>query len=315
MGAELLKRYFDSGITEALRADRTFMQFAMNDDALVNNNTVELAHAGADPTVEINRNTFPATPGQRTDTPTQYTLEELSTDPTFIQYSEEVLVAYAKNQSVMQGHINALRDKMANRLLYKWAAGLTAGTSRRLTTGGSSSATRTSSAPTSTQEVYKLSEADILAAKNILDEQDVPVEGRKFLIPASFLKDILEIDKFVDADKYGNNGNVASGFVGRVFGMEVYMRSQVNRYASAANATGAIKDTEAAAAVTDVAGALIWHPQMVRRATGSINSFVELDSPIYYGDIMSALARFGGIRARNDNRGIVEIVEDAAAGA
>jgi hypothetical protein len=154
--------------------------------------------------------------------------------------------------------------------------------------------------------VYKLNDANILAAKLIMDKDNVPSENRYMLIPPSMLADILAIDKFVEADKYGSS-NVPMGWVGRIYGMNVIMRSRTIVF----DGSDAIKDTEAATAATDTSAAVIWHPMAVRTAIGSIKPFLSLNRPEFHGDIFSAAVRFGGLAARNDNKGIVVIREDA----
>ena len=71
----------------------------------------------------------------------------------------------------------------------------------------------------------------------------------------------------------------------------------------------AIKDPAAATAVTDIAGAIAWHPSFVRRANGAIKTFLNIDDPAYFGSIFSTAVRFGALIARNDNVGLVQIIE------
>ena len=302
MAAELLTRLFLSEITEALRKDNSFMQFAKNDDAFVNNNSVELPHAGTDPTIVIDRSSFPGTISQRTDAATQYILEELSSNPTHLQYSEELTVAYNKRQSIMQQHITALADKKGDRCTYGWAKGVDAA-HRVVTTG---TGTRNSDAPGSTvSTVKKLTKANLLAGKLILDKENVPTSGRYLLLPPGMINDILELDEFTRMDAYGKS-NIPDGWVGMIFGMNVLTRSYVTSHVTS---TYAIKDPEAATATTDLAGGILFHRDFVRRANGDIKVFLNIDDPAYYGSIFSAAVRFGALAARNDYKGIVSLVE------
>lgn len=303
MAAELLTRLFLKEITEALRADNSFMAYAKNDDAFVNNNSVELPHAGTDPVIVIDRSSFPAAVAQRTDVATQYILEELSSTPTHLQYSEELVVAYNKRVSIMEQHVNSLKEKKGDRCAYYWGAQIkTIAAARQLPTTGTG--TRVSDAPTSTAVVKKLTKEDLLAGKKIMDNDNVPMTGRYLLIPAGMLSDILELDEFTRLDAYGKS-NIPDGWVGRIFGFDVVMRSLVNLY----DVSYDIKDTEAVAAATDVMGALMYHRDAVRRANGEVKVFLDLESPEYYGSIISAATRFGAKEARNDGKGIVSIVE------
>lgn len=303
MAAELVTRYFHSDITEALRLDNSFMQFAKNDDAFVNNNSVELPHAGADPAIAIDRSSFPGTIAQRTDAATQYILEEISTDPTHLQFSEELIVNYAKRQSITSQHSNVIKDTKGDRCTYGWAAGAVGAGKVVESTG---TATRASDARGSTLTTVKVVvKADILSIKSILDKDNVPQENRKLLVPPSMHNDLLLLDEFTRMDAYGTS-NIPDGFVGRVFGFDVMVRSHVTSHATT---TLAIKDPAAATATTDQAGAIAWHPGFVRRANGSIKVFMNIDDPAYYGSIFSAAVRFGSLIARNDDVGIVQLIE------
>jgi hypothetical protein len=106
-------------------------------------------------------------------------------------------------------------------------------------------------------------------------------------------------------DAYGKS-NIPDGWVGRIFGFDVLTRTYVTSHTTS---TYAIKDPEAATATTDLAGGLVFHRDMVRRANGDISVFLDVDNPAYYGTIFSAAVRFGALAARNDQKGIVSIVE------
>jgi len=303
MAAELVKRYFHSDIQEALRLDNSFMQFAKNDDAFVNNNSVELPHAGTDPTVVIDRASFPGTIAQRTDSATNYVLEEISTNPSHLQFSEELIVNYAKRQSITSMHANVLMDTKGDRCAYAWAKSAVGASKYKVTTG---TATRASDARGSTVTTVKvLTKADLLAVKLIMDKDLVPQENRKLLLPPSMMNDILLLDEFTRMDAYGKS-NIPDGFVGRIFGFDVMVRGFVTQHTTSSYA---IKSPSAATATTDLAGGIAWHPAFVRRANGSIKTFLDIDNPAYYGSIFSAAVRFGGLIARSDNKGLVQIIE------
>ena len=262
-----------------------------------------MPHAGTDPVIAIDRSSFPGTISQRTDATTQYILEELSTDPTHLQFSEELIVNYAKRQSITSQHSNVIKDTKGDRCAYGWAAGAVAASKFVPTTG---TATRNSDARGSTVSTVKvLVKADILAAKSVLDLDGVPTEGRRLLVPPSMHNDLLLLDEFTRMDAYGTS-NIPDGMVGWVFGFQVMVRRQVTSHTTA---TYAIKDPAAATAVTDIAGAIAWHPSFVRRANGSIKTFLNIDDPAYFGSIFSTAVRFGALIARNDNVGLVQIIE------
>jgi len=55
---------------------------------------------------------------------------------------------------------------------------------------------------------------------------------------------------------------------------------------------------------------VFYSPEYVRRASGVIQPFLDLDKPEYYGSIFSMLVRFGAQVARNDNKGVYILFED-----
>lgn len=92
---------------------------------------------------------------------------------------------------------------------------------------------------TGTGTPLALNRAAILAAKQILDEADVPMMGRKMIVSAGQYNDLLTIDEFISAD-YVNGRPTSSGTVGTLFGMEVLMTTQVttNSTTGYVNGTG-----------------------------------------------------------------------------
>lgn len=66
-----------------------------------------------------------------------------------------------------------------------------------------------------------IDEASILAAMQLLDEQDVPEEGRMILVSPGQYADLLAIDKFIDRD-FIDGYPVSSGALGSLYGMQVY---------------------------------------------------------------------------------------------
>ena len=138
-----------------------------------------------------------------------------------------------------------------------------------------------------------------------MDRDNVPLENRKLLVPPSMHNDLLLLDEFTRMDAYGSS-NIPDGLVGWVFGFAVMVRHQVTSHTTS---TYAIKDPAAATAVTDIAGGIAWHPSFVRRANGTIKTFLNIDDPAYFGSIFSTAVRFGSLIARNDNVGVVQLVE------
>lgn len=67
----------------------------------------------------------------------------------------------------------------------------------------------------------KISKDDILAARAKLDAQEVPAGDRYMLVNPKQEAEMLAIEGFVDASKYGSSDPVQNGELGRVYGFRV----------------------------------------------------------------------------------------------
>jgi len=55
-----------------------------------------------------------------------------------------------------------------------------------------------------------------------LDDQDVPMDGRSFIIPPVVRNTIMGIDRYVSSD-FVNNGQVTNGQIGQLYGIDVFV--------------------------------------------------------------------------------------------
>lgn len=306
MAAELLKRQFLSEIQPKLYPGNGWLSRSINDDAYVNNNTVELPHAGSDPSVVVDRVVLPATIGSRTDAATNYTLEELTTDPTRLGDSEALTVAYNKRSSILDQHAMVQRKKMANRALYKWAAGADS-TRIVASTGSNRAAGNSTGAQTGNRKAF--TEADIIGLQQMFFADDVvneldSINGVAIVTPRQYA-DLIALDSFKRADAYGVS-NIPNGVVRRAYGFDFYVRSSV----VSVDVSNALRSEGAAGATTTQDAAIFYSPQYVRRALGSIKVYINEAEAEYYGSIFSTMVRFGALAARNDNKGVYLLYED-----
>jgi len=75
-----------------------------------------------------------------------------------------------------------------------------------------------------------LEDADVISAIQTLDAGDVPRENRAFVIHPEAMADLRALDKFTRYDAVGQQGIQAgrnNGLVANVYGVDVYMTSQV----------------------------------------------------------------------------------------
>lgn len=304
MAAELLKRYFTTEIQPKLFPDNSFIVRSINDDAWVENDSVQLPHSGANPNVEIDRSILPAPIQKRTDVATEYKMREFTSDPTLITDTEAMVVAYNKRSSVLDQHAKTINNKIAEYALYTWASFATV---KVPSTGSARPAGNSNGSQTGTRKAFTV--ADLLTVRQLFFSSDLQTTNEEVnaiavLTPRQY-SDLLGIAQFTDADKYGSS-NIPSGVVKRAFGFDIYVRSRV----AVLDNTDALKAMGAAGAATDQDAALFYSPEMVRAARKAAKVYVDNDKPEYYGSIMSAMARFGAAAVRNDAIGIYLLFED-----
>jgi hypothetical protein len=310
MAAELLTRLFTTEIIPNLFPSTGFMTRCKRDDDKVNGNSVELQNAGAIPGVEVNRQVLPAPISQRSDTPHNYELEELTSNPNLLRNLEVLLEMGGMNKraDLLKDHIAAIREKAAKRILVKWATGVTA---KVATTGSARAVESKNGVQTGNRKAVTV--ADLAKVQQFFHKTDVLPENEDVngvaVIPYSMKTDLLQIAQFTDVDKAGvGRSSLPSGVLARAFGFDWYVRSET----IVLDNGDTLKAEGAAEATGDQNAAIFYSPNYVRLAMGAVRADVSEYKPEYYGHIMSALAMFGGVAARNDKKGIVLLFEDNA---
>lgn len=290
----LQKEIWIQDIIKALFPDHSFMMKAVNHDQYVlAGKVVHVPNENQLPAVERNRSYIPAAVVQLADQDLTYALDEYTTDPVYIPNAETIELSYDKRQSVFGRHTKQLETLVAKWMAYAWAA--TDAAHILKTTGTVTSGKR------------ELQPKDLFAAAELLDGEDIPAEGRIALVPSKLYWQLFTHDEVKRADAYGSP-NLPKGVLMEFAGFQIMKRSSTTIYDFNGGSPLA-KAPSAAAGGADHQAVQIWHEDAVSRAKGEIKMFEDTDSPTYYGDIYSALVRAGGRKLRNDNKGVVAIVE------
>jgi hypothetical protein len=296
------KEIWMNSIVEGLFADNSFLSKAFNADEFVNaGKTVHIPNAGAPSSVTKNRLQFPATVKHRTDVDLTFNLDEFTTDPIRIPHADTVELSYNKRESVLGGDKRKLAEEVANDFIYNWSP---AAAYTKRTTGSAVAA----HVPSATSNRKALVTADVLAAMNYFNEQNIPQEGRYMLIDAVMYGQLLASLTDKDSLAFHSTANIAQGIMGKLWSFNIMMRSKAARYTSAL----APKAWTSAGATTDHGAVLAWHIDSVCRALGEVNMFDNENDPTYYGDIYSFLVRAGGRPMRNGVEGLLAIVQDTS---
>lgn len=293
---------WEKDIVEGLFADNAFLNFAYNADQYVlQGKVVHIPQAGASAGTTVNRSELPATVTQRTDVDITYAIDEITSDPVLIPNADTVELSYNKRTSVTEQMRKTMYEVSALNMLYRWAPSLG---DRMIRTTGSAVPAHL---PSATGSRNALTLADVKKAQKQFNKDNVPSAERYLMVDAE-MYDQLTNDMTANQNRdFLAAYDEKNGILGRIYGFNVIMRSQVMRYTNAA--TPSKKAWSAAGAATDNAAAICWQKQSVERALGDVKFFEKLGDPQYYGDIYSALIRLGGRIRRNDNIGVLAIVQ------
>lgn len=291
-------------IIEKIRKVNDFLYKSVDDSRYVlGGAVVYIPQAGADPVVEINANTYPGVAVRRTDSDINYALDSYRTVPSHIPWAELQTISYDKIDSVVGAHGDVLAEAVADNMLNKWAP--TDAGHIVPTTG-----TTYVSAPITGQTSNRkgLTSADVAKARTILNSEGVPMNGRVAVIDGAMEESLYMSLSDTQMNAFQQFADNKAGIIGRLHGFDFYVRGTSLVYATGTNTP---KAYGAAVAATDNLASLFWHPNFVARAVGEIKPFQDMDNPLYYGDIWSMIMRAGGRKLREDNKGVVAVVQAA----
>lgn len=294
--------------------DNEFMNLArIADDNVQNGKIVVLPQAGSKPVVVKNRSSVPATVAKRTDTDIVYVIDEFTTDPTLIPDAENYELSYNKMESVLGDHMEVLRESVAESLLHEWVrefaysgAGTTVAAPVIRTTGGAI-ATHLDS---TTGNRKKFVKEDLQSMQKLFNKQGVSKSDRYALLSTEMHSQLLsDPDLMVRDGQFGGEISIKEGKIDRIYGFQILERASTLSYTTA----GVVKAVGAVAVASDCDSVICWQKNCVERAKGEIKLFQDMGNPLYYGDIYSALVRFGGRKTRQNAEGVGAIVQAASA--
>lgn len=289
-------------IIEKLRRNNDWL-FKSSDESrhVLGGATVYIPQAGNDPTIEVNTSVYPGVAVQRTDSDVNYNLDRYRTVPSHVAWEELQAISYDKIDSVVGAHGNALAEAVGDVMLTKWAS---------TTAGGVVTTTGADVDPVGNQLLTRkgFSHKDLATAMIRMNTQNVPKNGRVAVIDDNmygYFYDELSASMMNAFQQFADN---KTGMVGRLHGFDIYTRSAVLNYAAGTYTPNAYA---AAQLATNNLASLCFQSDMVARAVGETKLFTDRDNPLYYGDLFSAILRMGGRKKREDNVGVIAIVQGA----
>ena len=291
-------------IVEQLFRNNEFLNYAVNaDEYVLQGKVVHIPNAGDASSVTRNRTSLPATVKKRTDIDITYALDEFTSDPRILTDAEKIL-SYDKMTSMMGQDMRAIRQLVADWVLYHWRV---ESADYIVRTSGAAVAAHLSGA-TGNRKAIKPTDLEEAAAR--MDEVDIPSEGRYALLDARINQQFMGALSPTEYRDFSSVKDMKKNIVGEYAGFKIIKRSSVLRATNAG--TPVVKAPGAAAATSDNAVALCWQQDCVERALGETKIFENQQDPQYYGDIYSLLVRMGGRKIRNDQKGVVGIIQAAS---
>lgn len=229
--------------------------------------------------------------------------------PLLIDSQSELMVNYNKRASKQQQQASEINTKVAAYAIKHWCPSLA--TNIMKTTGEG----RTSNIMGFTTKRKAITKADLLKVLNLMMRMGVSDLGGNWfgMVTADQYTDLLAIPDFVDYYKTGNESKLKEGIVGRILGIDIFSRSTGEGHSGVLYKGSIPLSGDAKVEDTLLSGTLFWNDQLVCRAEGKVNTIVNAKAPGYLGGtIIESYTRFGADILRDDQKGVIALLEDKA---
>jgi len=287
--AGLLKEIWISQLMETYDQVPSFLNVPGIQDmsAMVNNNTINLAEAGVDPDVLVNNTTYPVAISERTDTPLALPLDYFDTENTVVRNSEAVQLAYAKLESVIRRHRQALVNKTAHKASHALTPAADSAFTPVIGTTGADDG----------NGIKIMTEADVFLLGEKMDDIDAPEDSRFLSLHSKHWNQLVANSPTLKEQRYRQT----LGVINRDF-MEL-AGFKILKYRSAAvfnkNTGAKVAYGAAAAPATDTISSFAFVASEVMKALGSVDMFERLADPEARGDIVGFQQRFISLPLRD----------------
>lgn len=280
-----------------------FLRASVSHDEFVVKKTVHVPQAGSLPGAEKNVTNFPVPVIERDDTTLDYDLDGFFVKPVRIDNIEEIQNSFSKRQSVMKQHINLVMDLIAREGIFNWASDTDANQVR--TTG----ATSTTNLPVgATGSRKRLTVQDLTQLTQVMDDQDVPDDGRWLMLPSKMYQEFFTITELIRDDIIGKV-TLPSGVLNKILNFNIIKRSSNTVVKYDNSSVPQRKAVGAASAADDNFGAIAWHIDFVATALGQVQLFEDEKSATMFGDVISANILAKTTKLRSDEAGIVTLIQ------
>lgn len=257
-------------IKEGMVPDTSFLSRSVDMSEFVEYNKLHLAEAGVDPEVLIDNDTFPVPAAQRADIPKELLLHTFDTKNTVVRNIEEKESAYAKMESVVRSHRNALIKKTSGFAAYNWCP----------TQNGEFTPVIAANGAPNASNVKRVSFEDFLQMEAKYRALDVDMNSLVAVLNAVHLADLMAEDmklyKMILT-------------TGKLFSFSLFSFSGLPYFDTT---TGQKKAYGAAPGASDTQASLVYSDTEVMRAMGDTEVFVKYKDPSERGDVIGYQQRF-----------------------
>ena len=302
--SEVIKKLFTSDLQERLYPNNAFYTEVQVDTDISDTGGVEIPQ-DEDGEIPVHRNPkkFPLETIVEEDKKKSYQTDFLATPPQLVTLDNQLLVSYDKRTAKLRKHENQLRKEIAETILHGWSP--TVADYIRKTTGS----TNRPGSLNPAQGVKRIALEDWIWAEETMNELDIPAEGRRAVITPKQKTDLALLGKdFIKASDLIEQGIWTKGSIGRVFGFDIFMRSETQAYST--DATPIKRAIDAELLATDTSAALFYHPMFVRRTEDNIKVYMDTyERGEMLGKTMNASVRIGATQSRLSETGVLTLVE------
>lgn len=243
--------------------DSSFLSQPMDMSSLVDNDAINLAEAGVDPTVLLNNTAYPIAETDAADTPLRMILNTYDTTSTVVRNAVALELAYDQRQLYTGKHKKALLQKFGIDAAYAYAPAAVAATNPIID---------------ATADAAGVILDRIIELQTAYNNLDAPLEGRVLVLDPNHAAIIAKEDKALFKSFENTPGSMLFGFKIYTFSRNpIYIKSGVTKAALGTAFVGATHAKSSFAFVKDE----------VMKAQGTFKLFSTLNSPSHKGDVFN----------------------------
>lgn len=227
------------------------------DAAVANNNTINFAQLGGDPSVLVNNSSYPLSIETLEDANKAITLDKYQTKPTKVSDDEVRGLSYNKKSTVIERHRDSVDQEKFARALHALAPSANSEATPVMLTSGADYNGR-----------KRLTVQDIVNLKEKFDKMRVPSKDRVLVLSPEHVNDLL-VQDVAFAQRYNNT---EKGKVLNQYGFDIYEYVDVPRF----NVNNLQKVAfSAAASSTDAYASVAFYAPRMMKATGETKAYID----------------------------------------